>query len=82
MASSVCVFDNAISSRSCLINHWPPRRIVLAMMLSPPHSTASSVRGQYLVESTDNQAEQDQRHASQSQQTHFYFLGLQFASSN
>jgi len=34
MASRVWVFDNAISSRSCLIDHKPSRLIVLAMMLS------------------------------------------------
>jgi hypothetical protein len=37
MASRVWVFDNAINSRSCLIDHVPPGRIVLATML-PPHA--------------------------------------------
>lgn len=40
------VFDNAIKSRSVFIDHAPPRRIVLAMMLPQAHSTAPSAHRQ------------------------------------
>jgi hypothetical protein len=66
-ASSVCVFDNAINSRSVFIDH--PGPVGSRFIATPPaHSTASPVRRQELVESRDDQAEQ--HHASQYQQTH------------